>query len=132
MDEFIVLTFGESKITTIIRFALSLIKVAFTDLFFIIFIASQELMDSSNMHLLNIKPFYKTSDLNFAIFFSKVTTNLLLITCVYYFSAKFITVFEGHCIGISVIYLICAFEFILNVLLTLGVILGLTKEHQPS
>lgn len=89
-------------------------------------------MDSSNIHLLNIKPFYKKSDLNFAIFFSKVTTNLLLITCVYYFSAKFITVFEGHCIGIIVIYLICAFEFILNVLLTLGIILGLSQEHSAS
>ena len=119
------LTFGETKITTIIRFALSIIKVAFTDLFFIIFISSQELMDSSNMHLLNIKPFYTQRDLSFAIFFSKVFSNLLLITTVYYFSAKFITVFEGHCIGVLAIYLICAYEFILNVLLTLGVILGI-------
>jgi len=97
----------------------------FTDLFFIAFFASQELMDSSNIHMMNMKPFYNTSTLSGALFMSKLSMNLILILTVHIFSSKFVTVYEGHCVGVMAIYFICAYEFILNVLITLAKILEL-------
>jgi len=39
----------DTFLANVVCFALSFVQVAFTDLFFILFFASQELMDSSNI-----------------------------------------------------------------------------------
>ena len=79
-----------------------------------------------------MKPFYTIGCIEWAIFFSKVSTNTLLILVVYNFSARFVTVYEGHAVGVLVIYFICAYEFILNVLVTLGRILDLDTIDSNS
>lgn len=82
--------------------------------------------------MMNMKPFYTEGCLEWAIFFSKISTNFLIIIIVYNLSAKFVTVYEGHAVGILVIYFICAYEFILNVLVTLGRILDLDTIDSNS
>ena len=72
----------DTFLANVVCFVLSFVQVAFTDLFFILFFASQELMDSSNIQMMNMKPFYGTGQILGAIFFSKVTMNLLLIVIV--------------------------------------------------
>lgn len=64
---------------------------------------------------------------------SKFVNNLVLIVVVHAFAAKFVSVYEGHAIGVIVIYFICAYEFIVNVLVTLGKILELEEiGHTPK
>ena len=104
----------------------------FTDLFFIVFFASQELMDSSNIHMMNMKSIYQESTLNGALFFSKVIVTSFLIAITYIIASKFITVYEGHAVAVMVIYFICAYEFIFNVLITLTKILQLDPVQNPS
>ena len=126
MNDVIHHIFGkDTRLANIISFALSLIQVAFTDLFFIIFLASQELMDTSNVQMMIMKPLYTQSSLVWGMILSKLTVNLLLVFTVHLISAKFITVYEGHTIGVISIYFICAYEFTVNVLVTLGNILDL-------
>jgi len=79
-----------------------------------------------------MKPFYSTGCLDWGIFFSKVTMNLLLILIVYQLAARFVSVYEGHTVGIMAIYFICAYEFILNVLVTLGRILDLDTINSSA
>jgi len=122
----------DTFLANVVCFALSFVQVAFTDLFFILFFASQELMDSSNIQMMNMKPFYGTGQILGAIFFSKVTMNLILIVIVNQLARRFINVYEGHAVGVLVIYFICAYEFIINVLVTLGRILRLDTINTTS
>lgn len=101
----------------------------FTDLFFIAFFATQELMDSSNIHMMNMKSIYQESTLNGALFFSKIIVTTALIATIYLISSKFISVYEGHAVAVMVIYFICAYEFIFNVLITLTKILNLDSVN---
>jgi len=123
---------GDNKVGTIISFILSILKVLLTDLLFICFFASQELMDSSCIHVLNMKPIYKPSSIIFAIFFGKLITHIVLVCVVYFVSAKLFTVYEGHAIGVIVIFFICAYEFMFNVLFNLSTILDLPLDQYTA
>lgn len=89
-------------------------------------------MDLSCIQLLIMKPIYHENCLYGAVFFSKFTMNLLLIGTVYFLSSRYVSVYEGHAVGILVIYFICASEFILNVLVVLGKILELDTINDNS
>ena len=115
----------DTRLANLISFALSLIQVAFTDLFFIIFFASQELMDTSNVQMMIMKPIYTFSSLAWGLILSKLLVNVILVVIVHQVSARFFSVYEGHAIGVIVIYFICAYEFTINVLVTVGNILEL-------
>lgn len=112
---------------SIFSFLLSLLKVLLTDLLVMVFFASQELMDSSNIHVLNMKPIYTDSSIIFAILFGKVIIHTVLIGVIWALSGKLklFNVYEGHAVGVIVIFFICAYEFMFNVLFNLGGILGL-------
>lgn len=109
----------------IISFILSLLQIILKDLLVTCFFASQELMDSSNIHMMNMKVVYTKSSLVFAIFFGKIILHVLLIAVVYYIAKYGFSVYEGHTTGVIVIFFICAYEFMYNVLFNLSGILGL-------
>lgn len=123
---------GKNIIGQLIAFALSLLRVAMGDLLVILFFASQELMDSSNIHILNMKPIYPGPSIKMSILLSKVVMHTVLITFVYYFSKHCFNVYEGHAIGVAVIFFICAYEFMFNVLFNLGGILGLQSLDENN
>lgn len=121
------------KVGFIIGFLISLLKVALTDLLVICFFATQELMDTSNIHGLNMKAIYTPGSITFGIIVSKIVMNGILVALVHVFSAKCITVYEGHCVGVIAIYVICAYEFLFYVLVNLSHILQLDSvQSNPT
>ena len=112
----------------ILNLVLGVLRVALTDLLFMAFFASQELMDHSHIEMMNMKAVYSTGSITFAVFASKIVMNALLITLVYFFSSYCVSVYEGHCVSVIAIYFICAYEFLFNVLAAMAEILNLDNK----
>jgi hypothetical protein len=118
---------GDNILSTLLSFVLSLLQVALTDVLFICFFASQELMDRSHIEKMTMTTAYSTASITFGVFCSKIVMNALLIAVVYYISASCVSVYEGHCASVIAIYFICAYEFLFNVLAVMAAILGLDQ-----
>ena len=132
LERIIISVVGTNKLGNIIAFILSLLKVAMADLLVMMFFASQELMDSSSVQIMNMKPLYEPSGIGLSILLSKLIMHTVLILLVSQISARMFNVYEGHAIGVCVIFFICAYEFMFNVLFNLASILGLKSLNKPD
>lgn len=105
------------------------LRVVFLDLCVVLFLASQELVDSSNLVQLCMNARFTTGSIVFGSIWAHLIVNVVFIGVVYLFSAHCLSMLEGVAIASIVVYFICFYEFLFSILLQLGYYLNIDSIY---
>lgn len=102
--------------TKIQKFVIMLLNMLFVDILFTLFIASQEVDDTSYLHALAMESRYETNTIIKGSIIAHLFINfvVILVSCLY--SGFFLTQDDGHIMGCITIYFICAYEVLFHVM----------------